>query len=234
VTSFKKIAIFDLDGTLVDSVQQIARCFNRARVDYGYNPQTLNFYKELVGLPVYELLSDIQISGDRLGKLIDCFRKYLIWDIQSENNVVFPGVCEILNLFTNMQFGLAVATSKPTRIALEVVKYSAIKNFSIHVQGTEDFLPKPNPEVILRVINHYPSTPSFMVGDRTEDIQAAREAKIPSVGIASGAHSENKLKEAGANMTFQSIESFYKKLKNNSNLIETLSFSSLQQHGKIV
>jgi phosphoglycolate phosphatase len=228
VTNFKQIAIFDLDGTLVDSVQQIADCFNRARVDYGYNPKPLDFYKELVGLPVYELLSDIQISGDRLDKLIDSFRKYLILDIHNENTVVFPGVCEILNLFTKMQFGLAVATSKPTRIALEVVKHSAIRNFSIHVQGTEDFPPKPNPAVILRVTNHYPSTPAFMVGDRTEDIQAARDAKIPSIGIASGAHSENKLKEAGANMTFQSIKSFYKKLKNDTDLIETLRFFSLQ------
>jgi phosphoglycolate phosphatase len=77
-----------------------------------------------------------------------------------------------------MKLGLEVATSKLIKVALEVVKYSGIRNLSIHIQGTEDFPQKPNPEVILRVISLSQCTPSLMVGDRTEDIHAAKMPKF--------------------------------------------------------
>ena len=86
MSSFEQIAIFDLDGTLVDSVNQIAKCLNRARVDFGFSPKPINFYREFIGLPVYDLLADIPVSGDTLTELIVCFRKYLTLDIQSGNN----------------------------------------------------------------------------------------------------------------------------------------------------
>jgi len=225
VASFDQIAIFDLDGTLVDSVNQIAECLNRARVDFGFSPKPINYYKKLVGLPVYDLLSDIPVSGENLDKLIVRFRKYLTLDIQNGNNVLFPGVIEVLNLFLNMNIGLAIATSKPTEIAAEVVKHTMIKGFNVHVQGTDQFPPKPDPEVILRVLRLYPGVPSFMVGDRTEDVHAARSAKIPCIGIAAGAHSESELKEAGASLTFESFQDFYQNLINNDSFLGSLTFS---------
>ena len=225
MTSFDQIAIFDLDGTLVDSVNQIAECLNRARVDFGYSSKPISYYKELIGLPVYDLISDIPVSGDSLNELIVSFRKYLTLDIQSGNNVLFPGVIEVLDLFSNMNIGLAIATSKPTGIAAEVIKHTMIDSFKIHVQGTDQFPPKPDPEVILRVLRLYPGLPSFMVGDRTEDMHAARSAKIPCIGIAAGAHSESKLKEAGASLTFESFQNFYQNLKENASFLRRLTFS---------
>lgn len=225
MSSFDQIAIFDLDGTLVDSVHQIAECLNRARVDFGFSPKPINYYKELIGLPVYDLLSDIPDSGEILNELIVSFRKYLTLDIQSGNNVLFPGVIEVLHLFSNMNIGLAIATSKPTAIAAEVVKHTMIDGFNVHVQGTDQFPPKPDPEVILRVLRLYPGVPSFIVGDRTEDMHAARGAKIPCIGIASSAHSESKLKEAGASLTFESFQEFYQNLINNDSFLQRFTIS---------
>jgi phosphoglycolate phosphatase len=124
-----------------------------------------------------------------------------------------------------MNIGLAIATSKPTEIAAEVVKHTMIKGFNVHVQGTDQFPPKPDPEVILRVLRLYPGVPSFMVGDRTEDMHAARSAKIPCIGIAAGAHSESKLKEAGASLTFESFQNFHQNLINNDSFLRRLNFS---------
>jgi phosphoglycolate phosphatase len=217
------LAIFDLDGTLVDSVEQIAVNLNMARLDFGFPAQTLDFYQRLVGLPVRELLSDIEISAEDFTDLVKNFRNYLVKDIQLGNNFLFAGVLNTLEHFVSMQFRLAVATSKPTNIAIEVVKHSPLCQFDLYVQGTDDFPSKPDPEVILRVLRHFPSTSSFMVGDRTEDIYAARSAAIPSIGIASSGHSEADLADAGASLTFKSFQGFFESLKSDVGLIQNLS-----------
>jgi phosphoglycolate phosphatase len=221
--SHTQIAIFDLDGTLVDSVEQIAESLNKARLDFGFPAQPLTFYQDLVGLPVSELLSDIEISAEDFTDLVKHFRNYLVLDIQQGRNLVFAGVLDTLELFASMRVGLAVATSKPTKVAIEVVKHSPLREFDLYVQGTDDFPPKPDPEVILRVLRHFSPTPSFMVGDRMEDIYAARAAAIPSIGIASSAHSEADLMGAGATLTFKTFEGFFQRLKSDVALIPNLS-----------
>jgi phosphoglycolate phosphatase len=120
---------------------------------------------------------------------------------------------------------LAVATSKPTNIATEVVDNSLLRDYEFHVQGTDGFPPKPNPEVIIRVLRHYPSIPSFMIGDRTEDIYSAQCAGIPAIGIASSAHSKSDLRDAGAKLAFESFQDFYNYLNANRSLIPNLSQS---------
>lgn len=222
---FAQIAIFDLDGTLVDSAEQIALSLNKARHDFGFPIQPISYYEKLVGLPVNELLADIEISKECSLELIAHFRKYLVEDIQAGNNLVFSGVLGTLELFSNMHLGLAIATSKPTNVAIEVIKHSSLRDFDLYVQGTDDFPPKPNPEVILRVLRHFPETPSFMVGDRTEDIYAAKRAALPAIGIASSAHSESDLKDAGATLTFKTFQSFHYHLKADVSLIPKLSQS---------
>jgi phosphoglycolate phosphatase len=221
--SHTQLAIFDLDGTLVDSVDQIAVNLNKARLDFGFPAQPLSFYQNLVGLPVNELLSDIEISTEDFTDLVKDFRNYLVRDIQLGNNFLFDGVLRTLELFTRMQFGLAVATSKPTKVAIEVVKHSPLREFDFFVQGTDDFPPKPNPEVILRVLRHFPSTPAFMVGDRMEDIYAARRAALPAIGIASSGHSEADLADAGASLTFKTFQDFFQYLESDAGLIQNLS-----------
>lgn len=205
-----QVALFDLDGTLVDSVEQISRTLNQARSDFGFPPQPQSFYESSIGLPLSDLLSDLTASSEIQRNLATHFRKLLVLDIQRGNVEIFPGVIELFKLLESRQICLAVATSKPTVIAQEVIRCSNLSQFAIHVQGTDNFLPKPDPTVILRVLARFNGRSSFMVGDRTEDIVAAKVAGIPGVGIAASAHSEEELKKAGAKVTFKSIMDFYR------------------------
>ncbi len=222
--TFDQIAIFDLDGTLIDSAEQIAINLNKARVDYGFNPKPLIYYQELIGLPVYDLLADIEIPENELSDLVVHFRNYLLEDIQSGNNIVFPGVMKLLEFFVRERIGLAIATSKPSGIANEVVRCSLLRKFNFHIQGTDDFPSKPDPEVISRVVRHFPSIPAFMVGDRNEDVMAAKGAGVPSIGVAASAHSTEQLKSHGALLTFNSFDDFYENIHKDFDLIRRLGF----------
>ena len=223
-----QVVLFDLDGTLVDSVEQISRTLNQARSDFGFSPQPQSFYENLVGLPVSELLSDLTVSSEILDELVAHFRKLLVLDIQRGSVVIFPGVIELFQLLESRRIDLAVATSKPTAIAQEVIRCSNLSQFVIHVQGTDSFLPKPDPEVILRVLAKFDGKPSFMVGDRTEDVMAAKRAGIAGVGIAASAHSEEELKNAGAKATFKSFMDFYRAVEIDVSLVQKIPNSSLQ------
>jgi phosphoglycolate phosphatase len=218
------LVIFDLDGTLVDSVMQIGRILNQSRLDLGYTVKPESYYTESLGLPLEILIGDLNISKIERDCLSSHFRSELTRDIRKGNNRLFPGVLECLEYLFHHNFVFAIATSKPTRIACEVYENSGLKQFPIHIQGTDGFPAKPNPEVINRVLAFHPGLRAIMVGDRTEDIYAARRAGIPAIGIAASAHSQLELIDVGASTAFESFEDFHLSLKFDINLLSTLPF----------
>jgi phosphoglycolate phosphatase len=114
----------------------------------------------------------------------------------------------VLDRIVKDGFKLAIATTKPSHIANLVVNNSSLARFGFYVQGTDDFLPKPNPDVILKCLRYYDDHEAIMVGDRVEDILAAKGAGIPSIGLASSGHSIKDLGDAGAHRVFKSMNEF--------------------------
>lgn len=219
---FDGLVIFDLDGTLVDSVLQIATILNRSRESLGYHALPISFYKESIGLPLEFLIKDLSLSENAKDLLISSFRTDLRRDICSGNNPLFSGVVDGLDFLNRHHIGVAIATSKPTQIALEVYKFSELSQFPIHVQGTDDFPHKPEPDVINLVLKKFPAVKAVMIGDRTEDITAAIGAAIPGIGIAAGSHSESQLSEVGAFKTFKTFKNFSQELTINSDFLDQI------------
>lgn len=199
------LAIFDLDGTLVDSLKQISVSMNEARNQLGYPDLALSKYREILGQPVQKLISDLELSIDSQNTLVSEFRRILTLHILKEN-ILFPGVLQVLERIVESGFKLAIATTKPSHIAKLVVENSQLSNFDFFVQGTDGFLPKPNPEVIVRSIRNFACDSAVMIGDRVEDVLAAKAAGIPSIGIASSGHSIEELSNAGAHRVFRAME----------------------------
>jgi phosphoglycolate phosphatase len=214
-----RLAIFDIDGTLVDSVLQIGTILNRSRELLGHLALSMSFYEESIGLPLEFLIADLQIPSEEKTILISTFRAELMRDISAGNNPLFEGVTSGLDFLNAQGIQLAIATSKPTRIALEVYKCSGLNQFPIYIQGTDGFPAKPNPEVINHVLKAHPYMKAIMIGDRIEDITAAKSASIPGIGIAATAHSEDMLRNAGAVQTFASFKLFSHEISTNSDFL---------------
>jgi phosphoglycolate phosphatase len=207
IRSFDLI-IFDLDGTLIDSHNQIEKAMNQARIELGYGKSPSGQIFQKLGQPVYDLFIDIQISPALQKQLVSLFRIYLNREIEVTNDC-FPNVVELLSLIRAHGISTAIATSKQTLMAEKVVSHSHLIGNIDHVQGTDGFAPKPNPKVIQLCLEKFPGCQAIMIGDRTEDILAAKNAGIPSIGIAQSAHSASDLQRAGAFFSFQNISSFY-------------------------
>lgn len=204
----KKTAwIFDLDGTLVDSVGQIGYSINVARNDFGYKELPAERIEELVGLPIQSFLSDLPLDKYKIDSLITHFRKILEMEV-NKGNTIFPGVEQLLTRLHTKGLKLAIATSKPTYLAKLVVKNSPLNNLFDVIRGTDGFPAKPDPACILMVMEELGTSSAIMVGDRVEDILAAKAAGIDSIGIAHSFHNSQDLKSAGALHAFESFMDF--------------------------
>lgn len=201
--------IFDLDGTLVDSLNQIESALNVTRINFGHGATPRGQIFAKLGLPIRQLFSDLQMSQKTEVEFIAFFRKELANQILTSNQL-FPGVIELMLLIRDLGSRIAIATSKPTHLANLVVKNSGISGMIDFVQGTDDFPAKPNPIVIERCISGLNSENAIMIGDRVEDVWAALALYIPAIGIAQSAHSEDMLSKSGAILTFKRIDSLYK------------------------
>lgn len=195
--------IFDLDGTLIDSFDQISECCLKIRRDLGMKLISRAEIGTLIGLPAEKLFSDN--PPQVVEKAVSMFREDLSNEIENGNKV-FKGVEEMLTLLKHRGFRIAVATSKPHNLAQAVVQNSSLRGLVDHVQGVDGFDPKPSPEVIKRCQIRLPAGRFAMIGDRPEDIQAGLNADCYCVGISQGTFGEKNLKEIGAHETFQSIE----------------------------
>jgi phosphoglycolate phosphatase len=196
--------IFDLDGTLFDSEAQIYNAVNKIRDAAGYSQLDRNIAATLIGLPAQELFQDLYLDKNTEDLLINNFRSELKVLIQ-ESNLMFEGAASFIEKVKKLGYKIGVATSKPTNLAELVVTNSPIKNWVDHIQGTDGFLPKPEPFVIQRCMSQLDVSFGVMFGDRIEDIEAANRAGISSVGIAQTKHSAVELNQAGATIVFSSF-----------------------------
>ena len=196
------LLLFDLDGTLLDTAKQIEICMNQIRTNFGYSALIPADYVRLIGQPIDQLLLDLNLSFDEKEQLIIQFRQCLRSEITRNEVACFDGVVDIFYLLETLGVSAAVATTKPSELAKHTVSHSNLRYFNIHIQGTDNFLPKPSPIVINKILAKLNPMYALMVGDRIEDIEAASRAGINSIGIAAGAHREEALLSAGANLAF--------------------------------
>lgn len=192
--------IFDLDGTLFDSHGQIIRALAWTRRNNGYANLSEAEAKSLIGLPAKLLFADLDMSPNQVERLVIEFRKRLKVEISLQNET-YPEVLEILTLLKGHGVRLSVATTKPTELAEWTIKNSSIDGLFDHIQGTDNFAPKPSAEVINRCIQYGVEESVFMFGDRIEDMQAANAANVTGIGISQSVHDAESLKKAGAVIT---------------------------------
>lgn len=184
--------IFDLDGTLIDSAQQITNALNLTSDFFGENRVSLGQVKSLIGKPLHEILVTLNLGVLLREQFIKKFRENLKKSIDLDN-LAFPYVAELLQSIKRQGKSVGIATSKPSELAKSVVENSILNGQINFVQGTDNSLHKPHPHVIEQCMKRLGSNKALMIGDRREDLAAANAAGIKSIGIAQSSHSKNDL-----------------------------------------
>lgn len=211
-----EVVLFDLDGTLLDSTSQISEAVALTRQKLQLPPANVKYLQSVIGLPAEYLFGDLSLQSNEIEFAVKNFRMFLENSKLDASNL-FESSTELLYSLRTKGIRLAVATNKPSHLATKALLDSGILGYFDHTVGAEELPHKPSPAILNRAINLLNSKPevALMVGDRSEDIYAAKSAGVHSFGIAQGPHSSAELMNAGAERVFPSILAFNLALKGN-------------------
>lgn len=194
-------AIFDLDGTLADTLYDLADATNFALEKLGYPTHPYESYKKFVGNGVqklcYRALPDDK--KDDTEKLLEIFSEYYGKHFLDKTKL-YDGMKNCLDILKENDVVLAVATNKPQNFARQIVKKLLSEyNFIKVLGGCSERPKKPDISIINEILSDTPKDNEvFMIGDSNVDIQTAKNANIHSIGCVWGFRGREELENAGA------------------------------------
>ncbi|MFD8391008.1 HAD-IA family hydrolase [Streptomyces sp. NPDC059680] len=197
------VAMFDLDGTLVDSPRAIVETFAAAFEALGESPRNEADVRATIGLPLEQAFAkllgvpqDDSRVADGVAHYQEAFRTVILPRARS---LVFPGVAEGLAALRRRGVTLAVATSKFHASADALLTAAELRDHFAVLIGADDVThPKPHPESGLRILEQLGARPehAVMVGDTTHDLKMAHAAGTGSIAVTYGVHGRAELAAA--------------------------------------
>jgi phosphoglycolate phosphatase len=199
----KKTIIFDLDGTLIDSIKDIAICCNQVLKKNGYKTHEIKEYNYFAGAGIRQLVKNALPEGideSKIDELTDQM-KAIYSNAIHENTKPYDGIEKLLKDLKDKEYSLSILSNKPHNATLLYVKslFSDIEFDEIHGQK-EDVPRKPNPIAAINIAKTLNKEPKniFFVGDTSIDMQTAKNASMVAVGVVWGFRSEDELIKNGA------------------------------------
>ncbi len=196
-------AIFDLDGTLINSLTDLANACNYALNKFNYPPHELNKYKYFVGNGIYKLVERSVPEGlkdkNNVLKVKAIFDEYYAQH-SMDNTRPYEGIIELIKTLKANNINRAVLTNKADPYAKEIVKNFFGDLIPTVVGQKPENKTKPAPDGVYDIIKilGINKEECIFIGDSNVDIQTANNAKIKSIGVLWGFRTKEELQAAGA------------------------------------
>ena len=209
-----ELVLLDLDGTLVDSMPDLANSINKTLVEFSIAKREINSIRNWVGNGVEKLLHRAitnDINGEAEPNLFD--KAYISFmDIYNKNmcvkSVCYPGVREGIDYLKEKNFIIGCVTNKNSRFVRPILeKLGLIDDMRIIIAG--DTLPKkkPDPLPLLHAASFFKTDPknSLMIGDSINDVKAARAANFQIVCVSYGYNHGNDILDSNPDAILDSL-----------------------------
>ncbi|MBC53271.1 MAG: HAD family hydrolase [Gammaproteobacteria bacterium] len=186
-----KAAIFDWDGTVVDSIEHISNCLHHAATSIGYPALERAAYSNIIGLGLVEALRTLYptITSDDMVAMRDAYSSHFMATAATAQKV-FPGITDILQDLHSSNRHCAVATGKSRRGLDRALEHSQLGSWFHITRCADETRSKPDPSMLVEILNHLQLEPSdaVMIGDTSYDLEMAANIGMPSIGVPWGAH----------------------------------------------
>lgn len=199
-----KLVIFDFDGTLADTKENIILTFQMTMKELGVEIKSRQECAATIGLTLEDAFKVLYpgMAAEKYILLRDTYRR-----IFKENRKIlvpglFPEVMETLEELRRRGFLMSIASSRLSpslHSFLEDMKIAHLFEYAVGGDNVEH--PKPAPDAVLQILQHYnlSAEEAFVVGDMPFDINMATNAGVKSCGVTWGNSDAAQLKESGAN-----------------------------------
>lgn len=202
-----KLAIFDMDGTLIDSQVLIIGAMARAFESLGFAAPCREAVLSIIGLSLpqaMDRLAPAQANADTITALTAAYRNAFV-ELRARTGgeasvPLYPGAREALQALSTAGWTLGVATGKARRGVDHVFSAHDIGHYFATVQTADGHPSKPHPAMILTAMAETCAAPeaTVMIGDTTFDMDMGRAAGVRSIGVSWGYHAEADLRRSGA------------------------------------
>jgi pyrophosphatase PpaX len=192
--------LFDLDGTLVDSIELILSAAEHAFAGRPGRAASREEFRSGIGRPLAEQFGPYCANAEELEALIAAYRGYQLEHHDRLTNA-YPGIADAVRELAGAGHALAVVTSKMGAMAQRAVRYVGLESHIPLIVGcdaTERH--KPDPEPVLFALAHLGIAPAdaIFLGDSPYDMEAGRAAGVTTVAALWGAFPREILLDAGA------------------------------------
>lgn len=197
--------VLDLDGTISDPSLGITRCFNHALKSHGFSMLSNSAIVKEIGPPLDETFIKLApgISTSDVTSLVSTYRDRYS-DIGFSENTVYPKIPLVLEQLKNSDLRLGVCTSKRRDFAEKILSLFSLSDYFDFVNGGDIGVTKGSQLAGLidsRIIDNQ----AIMVGDRSIDIESAKENGLRSIGVLWGFGDYKELSEASPSCILKKV-----------------------------
>ncbi|WP_236778538.1 HAD family hydrolase [Aliarcobacter cryaerophilus] len=198
----KKTVIFDLDGTLLDSIEDIASSMNKVLESLQLPTHKIEDYKHFVGGGV-DILVENALNNQSKEIKDEVIKRFKIeYDGKLHSKTLpYDGIYELLDELKKLDINLAVLSNKPHEFTVSYVNHF-FKNYNFkEIHGQKKDVPKkPDPKAALNIVKCLDSSceNTYFIGDTKIDMQTAKSANMTAIGVLWGFRDEKELRDFGA------------------------------------
>lgn len=199
-----RLAVFDCDGTLVDSQHSIVASMHAAFAHHGFDQPSAETVRRVVGLPldvaIRKLAPEVDVA---FSQEVSETYKAAFFELRQTGSVIeplFDGIVSVLDRLDEAGWLMGVATGKSQRgLVATLNQHNLLRRFVTH-QTADIAQGKPHPDMMFKAMSETGAKAdhTIMIGDTTFDIEMAKNAGVKSIGVAWGYHERAELLDAGA------------------------------------
>lgn len=214
----KKIVIFDLDGTLLNTLDDLSDSTNYALSKFGYPTRTIEEVLQFVGNGVAKLIERAIPDGKNNSNFEKCLNIFKENYAQNMYNKTAPynGIIEMLSNLKSKGIKIAVVSNKFDLAVKELCKkyFEGFIDFAAGENEAQGIKKKPAPDTVLSVLRKFSFSPedAIYVGDSDVDIMTAKNSHMPCISVTWGFRDKKFLLESGATILINAPSEIYNHL----------------------
>lgn len=199
--------LFDLDGTIVDSIELIMNSGRYAFEGFTGRMPTEDEWRAGIGRPLAVMFREYATDEDEVKRLIVRYREY---QLANHDRLIraYDGIVPVVRQLAGAGHPMALVTSKSGWLALRALQYVELES-EIPVIVGEDVCErhKPHPEPVHRALAELGASPGLavFVGDSPHDVEAGRAAGVYTIGVTWGAFTRTEMQASGADVVLHDV-----------------------------